>query len=712
MNMSRKKTTPKKKKLFDISFLFFIILIVVIPNLYHKQALDKELEVRFLSLSIFLLFLSVLVIFHKRFKNIKTNFSIIKKPPILLYFAYFMLVTLSIFYAVNKSEAIYDILKTANFFILFLFILLFIVGKEKSKESLVTSFVILGLIISLIGFVQLQKAIEEQGFGLKAAYEVKGNFAHKNIYSQVLFMTLTFSMYGIYLFKDIRKQLSYIAALLNMIIILLLMTRSVWVALFASTVVALVTYFIIRKEIPFKNIKKPLFSIISIVIISFLVLLAFSGFDSDKKVQKHVSQATKLNEGNAKHRIVLWGKTFDLIKNNPVFGVGAGNWRVNILKYDVTKSNKKGLIVPRRTHNDYIEIVSNNGIVGLLIYLSIFVFAFIMAFKIIKKSEDEDDKIFNIILIFGLTGYFIYSFFSFPKERIETQIFINVILAFIFYRYYTYKKGEKTELSTTKLLKPITIIAAIILIFSNICAYERLNAEIKMNKLFGLRNVERIPQDRKLEAMYKLTDEAISPFSKITPFSSPIVAMQGKILYQQQADSAKVIEKFKQALEVLPYHVHTLVDLAKIYGAYGNYNKSLEYLEKALEYAPSNNKIHIYYAYYLRKADKKEEAYAVLRSLNTGLRNKIYKDLVYQFVREKLVDISKQIENNVLRQKIYSDADKKIMLHNHFIESVEQEVEFEKIYLTKTISKIKRKQDTLVSGPGIDSLIKVYKIKL
>jgi len=62
--MKKNKNIPKKKT--DVcSYVFFIILVVVIPNVFFTLALDWQLEIRMLTLSIFLGLLLIPIIFKE-----------------------------------------------------------------------------------------------------------------------------------------------------------------------------------------------------------------------------------------------------------------------------------------------------------------------------------------------------------------------------------------------------------------------------------------------------------------------------------------------------------------------------------------------------------------------------------------------------------------------------------------------------------------------
>jgi len=710
-----KKQAPTKSKLFDISMIFFVFSVLIIPNIYYKLALDKHLDIRYLSLALFLLILTIPLIYKNRTKFSSIDFNILKTPVVLIYLAYFVLVTLSSLWATNFSEASYEFLKTATFFFLFVYLILFIVPKEKSKDAAVTTFVALGIILAFLGFSQFSDAFKELGFGIKTAYLVKGNNAHKNIFAQVLFITFSLSAYGIYYFKDFRNKLSMATAFANLLLILMLMTRSVWVAMLVSTISTVIVYFVfLRKDIPLKKLTKLLIPLVIIGVLSAIIFTLYSGLDKDKQVRTHLSEGVQIDKGNAVHRIALWKKSFLLLKESPIVGVGAGNWKINILKYDVTKGNKKGHIVPRRTHNDYVSVITETGILGFLIYMAIFALIIFQAIKLFKLLEKEEDKIFMLTMFFALVGYLTYSFFSFPKERIETQMFLNTIMAFIVYEYYALTKAQtqKKSNTATKYIKPVSIIVAVILLIAVKSGYDRVQAEVNIQKIYGLR------QSPDFDLVYDLAGESITPFARISPFSEPFVKIQASMLYQKRLKDStsvsfqEVVDKYEEAINEIPYHVKTLLELAQIYVTDGNPEKAIEYTTLAYQYAPTNIRVQVAHAYFLKKAGYPDEGYSILRTINPNKKFDQYVGVRTMFLKDKTVKLYNNTSNNKIKSILNTKYQDDSKLSNIYKRSFENFESFEKSMMTQVFKQI-NSQDTLnLNDTSISNIINKYNINL
>ena len=203
----KKPKETSKQPLLPFTFLFFLILIVLIPNLYYSKAMDQQLEIRMLGLSVFLgILLLPLILIKKNALLRLADLKILKNPVVIIYAVFICIIGISVFWATNQSEAMYEFLKRVLFFILFLYLLLYILPKEESRLALIKAFVLFAISITITGIFQLLKVFTETKYNMEAIYLITGNFAQKNIFSEVLFIAFAFSIYGIAILDKIWKR--------------------------------------------------------------------------------------------------------------------------------------------------------------------------------------------------------------------------------------------------------------------------------------------------------------------------------------------------------------------------------------------------------------------------------------------------------------------------------------------------------------------------
>jgi O-antigen ligase len=78
-----------------------------------------------------------------------------------------------------------------------------------------------------------------------------------------------------------------------------------------------------------------------------------------------------------------WGAGLNMVWKNPFTGVGFGNYKAMVTRYDTTGTVRSD---PHVAHNAYLEIAAEMGIPAFLVYLSIFVAAFFSAEKTLRKA--------------------------------------------------------------------------------------------------------------------------------------------------------------------------------------------------------------------------------------------------------------------------------------------------------------------------------------
>ena len=75
-------------------------------------------------------------------------------------------------------------------------------------------------------------------------------------------------------------------------------------------------------------------------------------------------------------RFLIWHSTLDMIKDNPITGIGIGSFKKNYLNYQAKRINKypeliKYWIYAGNAHNDYLQMGAELGLIGVAVFLYI-----------------------------------------------------------------------------------------------------------------------------------------------------------------------------------------------------------------------------------------------------------------------------------------------------------------------------------------------------
>ncbi len=256
------------------------------------------------------------------------------------------------------------------------------------------------------------------------AFLVTGGFFNPAPYAIYLSSLVAFLVpILLYFIKKQEKLLSVLTLILLLSCILLIAicySRSAWIGLFFS-LLFIVAYllgsrlFNLWKYLKYK-----------VVWISTLLTLSFS----------IAFWLYSIKENSALGRLLIWKVSFTIFQENPISGIGAGafganyvNFQYNLFQNSAVLSLYKGLAGDVRfAFNDFLQILCENGIIGLLLFCSVVVFTF---YKKSNLSEDEFNlsNIIDLSLLSSVIVLLISGMSSYPLSLLSLQVVFWISIA-------------------------------------------------------------------------------------------------------------------------------------------------------------------------------------------------------------------------------------------------------------------------------------------
>lgn len=589
------------KRNLQASYLFWIG-IMVSTLIFSPVMLDLTLLPRFVSLSLFLLASFFLV------KKSTQEFHIELDLIVVSYFAYCLFNCLSVFWAINKAEAMFQSSKTLLAFFVFCFTYLILKqGKFDLIKKLIQFSVVLVFAECLVVVIQFMYLPEINN---DALYALSGLNSHKNLLASFLFLNLFFLIKGLRDFKSVWKIATSIALVLNLFLIIVLKTKAVWLGMAVFTVVY--ALLIILQKFNLKNRIKPAILLVLVVVganIFFLLILKplvtkslplITGESKSGQVQ-----ALNLEQ----ERLVLWQKSYEVFEQQPLFGVGAGNWQINF-----QEAGLSGLwraedlnFTFQRPHNDFLWILSETGVIGFNLFL-IFLLCLLLSLGrfSLQKDETKNTSTESKLLFAFICAYYCISFFDFPMERVEHLIWINVLLGLAYYSV----KEEKIpavyiEMKVSKWPSSLAILS---LIFICILGLLRYKGEYYTKELYNDKNAANNFE------LIKDAEKAGSFVYDLDPTSLPLSWYSGNA-YALSQNFKKAHQHFLMAYQLNPYNRNVLNDLASSYAYTGKTDSAKQMYIEASRISPrfDDPKLNLA-AIYIQEKNYKE-AKKVLTSL-------------------------------------------------------------------------------------------------
>jgi O-antigen ligase len=118
----------------------------------------------------------------------------------------------------------------------------------------------------------------------------------------------------------------------------------------------------------------------------------------------------------------FWSVTVDIIKNHPVIGTGLGAFAVVYTGYD----SRNGQYRLEQAHNDYLQVLSDGGILGAAIGLFFIIALFRMGFER-RQSRDDFRRGVATGALAGCFAVLIHSFFDFTLHTPANALLFLVL---------------------------------------------------------------------------------------------------------------------------------------------------------------------------------------------------------------------------------------------------------------------------------------------
>lgn len=153
-------------------------------------------------------------------------------------------------------------------------------------------------------------------------------------------------------------------------------------------------------------------------IIGVLLLISFS-YEFYLSNEYLINRLSKIDEGGSGRDVIYSNLFNNWAESNNVFNYLLGFGFVSTVKYSGTNN---------LAHNDWLEVLTNFGLLGMFIYLTLF---FASIFFIFNPNVEREDK---FIMVSIIIIWFLKTLFSMFYTSIST-VFIIVLLGFLFGKY-------------------------------------------------------------------------------------------------------------------------------------------------------------------------------------------------------------------------------------------------------------------------------------
>lgn len=315
-------------------------------------------------LEIFLIF-TVLISNDLRIRFIE----ILKTPLVISALAFYGMIILAATYSIGPANEAWGMVLGWRKIIILPFIFC-VISNSKNKSFLIKVFLVTSIACLVFSYL---------------SYLFPANFYHRDVPGIVIKNHATQGMFfGIAIFialflLDIKSASPRIKILLCLFVgfaYLNIMTITFGRSGYLVTA-TLTMIFTLYKVQGLGFLKK---SIVVSLVAAILLGMFMSSKVSRDRIQLGVNEFTQLkaegDPGSMGVRHYWWKHSINMIKKNPIFGIGTGGFEQG-LKNETQNLTGAAAIKSNDPHNQYLKIAVEQGLIGLVIFLSVIFCAFI-----------------------------------------------------------------------------------------------------------------------------------------------------------------------------------------------------------------------------------------------------------------------------------------------------------------------------------------------
>ncbi len=351
--------------------------------------------------------------------------------------------------------------------------------------------------------------------------------------------------------------------------------------------------------------------------IFFFSFLAFGfiAFFLTRSVAMHYIQSFSELPKNLESRLIFSKESLGILKDFPFFGTGLGTYQWISKAYQIT-----GAAVFFKPHvlDDYLELMTDTGIVGFLLWLPAFIFWSALCVKKCLKSPSRWSRIMGfssfvamgLLVVLSTVDYYL-------KTPAIALLFVFYVALFVrcgtmYVAAPEIQLDDLPDKSSFKKTMHFILFAAFLQLFVGLAiySYREWRSEVLLNKGgryfldLGTARFKKTPSDP--NAL-----EALKEASLLSPDNPKIWFMLGN-LYRDKAEKQKYLKlwplramhAYQHAVEKAPTFPDYLMALGREKITLGRTSQGLKELARAVEWAPYDRDYYLYLiCIYLRASE-------------------------------------------------------------------------------------------------------------
>ena len=327
----------------------------------------------------------------------------------------------------------------------------FDVDEDVSPMKYFLSFITMLIFFSIYAFLIYKIARSTAGFN---------STLNKTLIFGLIFLYFGFN---IFLFNMLKR--AYLSvylltmSILGVYSLIMTLSRGAWLGFLPMLfyLVIWVAYYLSKKGI----VKLPGKKLMLIAVGSVVGILIITVFLLPRDIKLRIKEV-RFSSTTVQVRFTIWEGALKMIKKRPIAGYGVGSYQLNFPEnrpqdYSL-KSVSNNTI---NTHSEYLQIASNTGFIGLILFGFIAILLIKGNIKYLLNPPNREDFFFAMALGSGLIAVLIHSFWSVSMRFTSTVVYFYIYLGL-----FNGMIRQQTEKNPELIKKPFLPMTIVLLIFA------------------------------------------------------------------------------------------------------------------------------------------------------------------------------------------------------------------------------------------------------
>jgi O-antigen ligase/tetratricopeptide (TPR) repeat protein len=561
------------KQSWFAGFCSFLYLIVhFIPDMGGADVMGAQ----WLYVSIVDVFVLSYIFFNQK-EYVQAIATLLQLKFTIVYSFLVLWAILSFTYAINGIETLVCFARLFSTYLIFINLSILFYKRELTPLFNVVSTLVAVVLLfdSMYVISGFSKNMVDMNLDQNIV-SLTGKNGNKNVMAASLLIKFPFLLFMILHNKLIGKLAGLLILFLGIMALFILNTRSTYVGLavvfvlFASTI-----YILYRKE----GLKKIGIQLAYFMIPLFFAFLAansmlskavdLQGFQGGYgTITKRAGDITVASEQNS--RIHLWEGVIDYAIKHPILGGGYGNWKLASIPYEKEYTND--LFVPYHSHNDFLEMFADLGILGGIAFLGLFILMGLAVLQVWQKAKDNNAKLVASFAVMAIACYFVDAFFNFPAERTSMQTMFAVATALVFAPFYMLPGNPVPKLTSS--FRNIFFLLSFVFVLGALYVNYQTYQSLKVQKFV----MGEINEDPKMSL--EEVKDAFPAIPNLSTSTLPIQALVARY-YLRDKEYGEAMRLLIASDEVNPYlHYNDFIKTA-VFSSQAKFDSTFYYAKKA-----------------------------------------------------------------------------------------------------------------------------------